>query len=58
MTSLTEQELVKLGEKYLLEMELKRQRAYNFYNNLKDNQEFKEKERQRKKEYYIKTRRS
>jgi hypothetical protein len=49
MTSLTDE-----GSKaslYLikLETEIKRKRAYHFYNNVKENQEFKEKERQRKK---------
>jgi len=56
MTSVTEQELIKLGEKYLLECEIKRKRAYAFYQTVKDNPEYKEQARQKKKEYYIQNR--
>ena len=58
MTSLTEQELIKLGEKYLLEVELKRQRAYIVYNNLKDNQAFKERKGNERKTTIYKIKRS
>ncbi len=56
MTSVTEQDLIKLGEKYLIEAEIKRKRAYAFYQNIKDNPEYKEQARQKKKEYYIQNR--
>ena len=56
MTSVTEQELIKLGEKYLIEVEIKRKRAYAFYQTIKDNPEYKEQARQKKKEYYIQNR--
>ena len=56
MTSVTEQDLIKLGEKYLLECEIKRKRAYAFYQTVKDNPEYKEQARQKKKEYYIQNR--
>ena len=44
MTSVSEQDLIKLGEKYLLEAEIKRQRAYAFYQTVKDNPEYEEKQ--------------
>ena len=53
---MAEQDLIKLGEKYLLEQDIKRKRAYAFYQNVKDNPEYKEQARQRKKEYYIQNR--
>ena len=56
MTSVTEQELIKLGEKYLLDCEIKRKRASAFYQTIKDNPEYKEHARQKKKEYYIQNR--
>ena len=57
MTSVTEQDLIKLGEKYLLECDIKRKRAYAFfYQTVKDNPEYKEQARQKKKEYYIQNR--
>ena len=56
MTSVTEQDLIKLGETYLLETEIKRKRAYAFYQTVKDNPEYKEQARQKKKEYYIQNR--
>ncbi len=56
MTSVCEQDLIKLGEKYLMEAETKRKRAYAFYQTIKDNPEYKEQARQKKKEYYIQNR--
>ena len=56
MTSVCEQDLIKLGEKYLIEAEIKRKRAYAFYQTIKDNPEYKEQARQKKKEYYIQNR--
>jgi hydroxymethylpyrimidine pyrophosphatase-like HAD family hydrolase len=56
MSSVTEQELIKLGEKYLLECEIKRKRVYAFYQTVKDNPEYKEQARQKKNEYYIQNR--
>jgi len=53
MTSVCELDLIKLGEKYLIEAEIKRKRAYAFYQTIKDNPEYKEQARQKKKEYYI-----
>ncbi len=56
MTSVCEQDLIKLGEKYLIEAEIKRKRAYAFYQTIKDNPEYKEHARQKKKEYYLQNR--
>ena len=49
MASVSEQELIKLGEKYLLETEINIKRAYAFYQTVKDHPEYKEQARQKKK---------
>ena len=48
MTSVSEQDLIKLGEQYLLEAEIKRKRAYAFYQIVKDKLEYNEQARQTK----------